>query len=93
MISKSWDANFAVEFLGRWFDQNNLGIATRDYEVHPIFTLEYVVPAQFLGGEKNARLMGHPAFDLQASYLRVWSNALAGGYEQWKGIAALKMSW
>lgn len=93
VISKNWNANFAVEFLGRWFDQNNLGIATRDYEVHPIFTLEYTIPAQFLGGEKNARLLGRPALDLQGSYLRVWSNATAGSFEQWKGVAALKMSW
>jgi hypothetical protein len=93
VISKTWNANFAVEFIGRWFDQNNLGLATRDHEVHPIVTLEYVIPAQFLGGEKNARLLGRPALDLQASYLRVWSNAPAGGFEQWKGVAALKMGW
>lgn len=101
VISNSWNASFAVEFLGRWFDQrnlvffdqDNLGLATRDYEVHPIITLEYVIPAQFLGGEKNARLLGQPALDLQASYLRVWSNGLAGGFEQWKGVAALKMGW
>ena len=34
-----------------------------------------------------------PALDLQASYLRVWSNAPAGGFEQWKGVAAVKMGW
>jgi hypothetical protein len=101
VISNSWNANFAVEVIGRWFDQpsffwfdqNSLGLATRDYEVHPIFTLEYAIPAQFLGGERNARLLGRPALDFQASYLRVWSNALVGGFEQWKGIAALKMGW
>jgi hypothetical protein len=93
VISNSWNANFAVEFIGRWFDQNDLGLATGNYEVHPIVTLEYVIPAQFLGGEKNARLLGRPALDLQASYLRVWSNAPAGGFEQWKGVAALKLGW
>ena len=101
VINNNWNASFAVEFLGRrfdqrnlvGFDQDNLGLATRDYEVHPIITVEYVIPAQFLGGEKNARLMGRPALDLQASYLRVWSDGLAGGFEQWKGVAALKMGW
>lgn len=71
VISNSCNANFAEEFIGRWFDQNDLGLAARDYEVHPIVTLEYVIPAQFLGGKKNARLLGRPAPDLQASYLRV----------------------
>ena len=93
VISSSWNASLALEFIGRWFDENNLGVATIDYEIHPILTLEYVIPAQFLGGEKNARLLGRPALDLQASYLRVWSNAPAGGFEQWKGVAALKMGW
>ena len=93
VISNNWNANFAVEYIGRRFDQNNLGIATRDHEIHPIVTLEYVIPAKFLGGEKNARLLGRPALDLQASYLRVWSNAPAGSFEQWKGVAALKLSW
>jgi hypothetical protein len=93
VISSNWNMNFAVEFIGRWFDQNNLGIATRDYDIHPIVTLEYVIPAQFLGGEKNARLLGRPALDLQASYLRVWSNAAGGNLEQWKAVAALKLGW
>ncbi len=89
---QSWSASFAVEFLSRWFDQNSFGLSSA-CEVQPIATLEYVVPAAALGGERNAALLGHPALDLQGSYLKVWSNGPGGGFEQWQTVAALKMGW
>ena len=30
VISSSWNASLALEFIGRWFDENNLGVATID---------------------------------------------------------------
>jgi hypothetical protein len=89
---QSWNASLAVEFLSRWFDQTSSG-RINDREIQPIATLEYVIPADALGGERNAALLGHPAFDLQGSYLKVWSSATGGGFEQWQTIAALKMGW
>lgn len=92
-ISKNWNASFAVEFIGRWFDRNSFGFFTNAYEIQPIATVEYVVPAEWLGGERNAALLGRPALDLQSSYLKVWSNAPGGGFVQWQTVAALKMGW
>jgi hypothetical protein len=92
-IGKNWSASLAVEFIGRWFDHNAFGFSASIYEAQPIFTLEYVVPAELLGGERTAALLGRPALDLQSSYLKVWSNAPGGGYEQWQTVAALKMGW
>lgn len=80
-ISKNWNASFAVEFIGRWFDRNSFGFFTNAYEIQPIATVEYVVPAEWLGGERNAALLGRPALDLQSSYLKTWSNAPGGGFE------------
>jgi hypothetical protein len=89
---QGWSASLAVEFLSRWFDQNGFGLSS-DYEIQPIATLEYVVPAAALGGERNAALLGHPALDLQGSYVKAWSNGPGGGFEQWQTVAALKMGW
>jgi len=89
---RDWSASFGVEFLSRWNDPTSSG-ATRVKELEPIATVEYVVPAAFFGGDGNAALFGHPAFDLQGSYLKVWSSRAGGGYEQWQAVAALKMGW
>lgn len=89
---QNWSASLAVEYLSRWFDQNGFGLSSNN-EIQPIATLEYIVPAAALGGERNAALLGHPALDLQGSYLKVWSNGPGGGYEQWQTVAALKMGW
>lgn len=93
VINKQWNVTLATEFIRRWFDQNSLGIVTSDYELHPIATFEYIIPATAFGGERNARLFGNPAIDFQGSYLKVWSTASGGSYAQWKGVAALKMGW
>jgi hypothetical protein len=89
---RSWNASLGIEFLSRWFGQTSFG-RTSNYEIQPVATLEYVVPAAALGGERNAALFGHPAFDLQGSYQKVWSNGPGGGFEQWQTVAALKMGW
>ncbi len=93
VITPDWNASLAVEFLGRWFDRNSLGASSHAYEIQPIGTVEYVVPASVFGGERTAALFGHPAFDLQGSYLKVWSSAPGGGYGQFQAIAAVKLGW
>jgi hypothetical protein len=92
-ISKEWNASLAVEALSRWFERNTLGFSRQDREVTPIVTLEYIVPAEALGGERNAALLGRPALDFQSSWLKVWSSAPGAGYEQFEARAAIKMGW
>ena len=93
LISKDWNANFAVEFLGRWYDADLLGRTSRDWEALPIATLEYVIPASLFGGGNRADLLGRPAVDFQVSHLKVWSSVLGAGFYQWEASAALKMGW
>ena len=85
---QGWSVSFAVEALSRRFDGNSGGLQ----EIQPIATVETIVPAAVLGGERNAALLGHPAFDLQGAYVKLW-NRLGGGCEQWQAVAALKMGW
>jgi len=92
-ISEDWNASFAVELLGRWFDADISGFTQHLSEVQPIGTLEYVIPAARLGGETTARMLGRPALDFQVSHLKVWSNAAGVGYDQWDARAAIKAGW
>ena len=64
VISKDWNASLAVELLGRWYEPNSVGETNRDWEVLPIATLEYIIPASLFGGENLANLLGRPAIDL-----------------------------
>jgi hypothetical protein len=56
VISREWNASFALEFLGRWFDVNSVGLSGRDLEALPIGTVEYVIPSFLFGGERMVRL-------------------------------------
>ncbi len=93
VLSKDWNASFAVEVLNRWFDQNAVGQMRNDLEATPIATLEYVIPAAILGGDRFAALLGRPALDMQGSYLKVWSSAPGIAYDQWEAQTVLKMGW
>ena len=63
VISKTWNASLAVQFLGRWFDANAVGFTRRDWEAVPVGTVEYVFPASIFGGERVANMLGRPALD------------------------------
>ena len=91
-ISQDWNASFAVQTLGRWFDEDLVATARHDFEVEPIVTLEYVLPAPIFS-DRLARLLGRPAIDLQGSHLSVWSSAPGASYEQWDASLTLKMGW
>ena len=54
VISREWNASFAVEFLGRWYEPNRFGEASRDWEALPIATLEYIMPASLFGNDQFA---------------------------------------
>lgn len=93
VISPDWNASLAVEFLSRWYEPDQLGETSHDWEVLPIATLEYVVPASLFGGDYVANLIGRPAIDLQGSHLRVWSTVPGVSFNQWGASATLKLGW
>ena len=93
VISKDWDASLAVEMLGRWYEPDSAGEASHDWEVLPIATLEYIIPASLFGSEQFADLLGRPAIDLQGSHLKVWSTVPGVSFNQWEASATLKMGW
>jgi hypothetical protein len=93
VISKDWSASFAVELLGRWYEADRFGETSRDWEALPIGTLEYAIPASFLGGEQTAALLGRPALDFQGSHLKVWSTVPGVSFGQWEARAAIRMGW
>ena len=92
-ISKDWNASFAVELLGRWYEPDRFGEASHDWEVLPITTLEYIIPASLFGSEEFANLLGRPAIDLQGSHLKVWSTVPGVSFNQWEASATLKVGW
>lgn len=93
VITPDLSASFAIEFLGRWYERDRLGEASRDYEAMPIATAEYLIPVAFLGGERIAKILGRPALDVQGSYLRVWSTVPGVTFGQWEAQAAIRMGW
>jgi hypothetical protein len=92
-ISKDWNASFAVELLGRRYEPNRFGEASRDWEALPIVTVEYVIPASLFGSDSLANLLGRPAIDLQGSHLKVWSTVPGVSFGQWEASATLKVGW
>ena len=93
VISENWNASFAVEMLGRWYEHDIFGEPSRDLELLPIATVEYVIPASLFGSDSFANLLGRPAIDLQGSHLKVWSTVPGVSYNQWEASATLKMGW
>ncbi len=92
-ISKNWNASFGVELLGRWYEPDRFGQTSRDWEVLPIVTLEYVIPASLFGSENVANMLGRPAIDLQGSELKVWSTVPGVSFNQFEASATLKVGW
>ena len=93
VISKDWNASFAVEMLGRWYEADRFGETSRDWEALPIATLEYIIPASLFGSDRFANLLGRPAIDLQGSHLKVWSTVPGVSFGQWEASATLKLGW
>jgi hypothetical protein len=93
VISESWNASLAVELLGRWYEANQFGGTSRDWEALPIATVEYIIPASVFGSERFANLLGRPAIDLQGSHLTVRSTVPGVSYGQWEASATLKVGW
>jgi hypothetical protein len=92
-ITRNFNASLTLEYINRWFDRGDDGVYVREREIQPIATVEYIIPAEWFGGEQIAAIFGHPALAAQGSYLKVWSNVPGGGFAQWKGVGALKLGW
>ena len=93
VISVDWNASFAVEMLGRWFDADPAGTTRRDWDVTPIVTLEYILPAWLFSEQRLARFIGRPAIDFQLSRQIVSSTASSASFTQWEASATLKAGW
>jgi hypothetical protein len=86
-------ASLAVELLGRWFEGDNAGAVRRDWQALPIGTVEYAIPASFLGGERMRKILGRLALDFQLSRQEVWSTSPTASFGQWEGVVALRTGW
>ena len=92
VICEQWNVSLGVEVMRRWFDPY-LGFNEDEWFLEPIATLEFVLPASWFGSDRNARLFGRPAIDLQMAYEQNWSNIAAFSYGAWHVGAALKLGW
>src|SRR5271169_6605034 len=73
VISEQWNASFSMPITRRWFDTIS-GVSQRNLTWEPTGILEYVIPANWLGGPDAARWLGNPAIDFLAGLERNWSN-------------------
>lgn len=92
VISENWNVSLGIEVMRRWFDPYQ-GFYEAEWFIEPIATLEFVLPASWFGSDRNARLFGRPAIDLQMAYEQNWSNNPAFSYSAWHVGAALKLGW
>ena len=92
VFTEQWSFNFGVETIWRRFDRN-VGFRREDWLVEPIATLEFALPAAWLGAEDVARLMGRPALDFQASYETASANLPTVAFSRWTAGVALKTGW
>ncbi|MFO1115957.1 MAG: hypothetical protein U1E28_09765 [Beijerinckiaceae bacterium] len=92
-FTRNLSATLSLEYIARWFDRNKDGFRARESEIQPIATISFVIPSEWLGGERIAEILGHPTLNLQGSYLKAWSNVPDGGFAQWKGVSALRFGW
>jgi hypothetical protein len=92
IISEDWNASFSMPTTRRWFVSVN-GVAPRDWTIEPNAVLEYIIPANWLGGTDNARLLGWPAVDALVLFERNWSSEGSLYYSQWLAGLVLRGGW
>jgi hypothetical protein len=92
IISDQWNASFDMGITRRWFDTFD-GLNQRNLTWEPTGVVEYVIPADFLGGEDAARWRGAPAIDFVAGLERNWSNISGREYTQWRVGLVFKTGW
>lgn len=92
VISPQWNISAGIDLERRAFDAVD-GFSREDWLLEPIVTLEFVVPAAWLGSAATAAMIGRPALDFQVAYEKNWSNAPFANYQAWHIGAALKLGW
>jgi len=92
VMSEQWNASFSMAITRRWFD-TFAGISQRNLTWEPTGVVEYVIPADWLGGSDATRWRGNPAIDFVAGLERNWSNTSGREYSQWRVGLVLKTGW
>lgn len=92
VISNQWNASFSMAMTRRWFETID-GVSQRNLTWEPTGVLEYVIPADWLGGADAARWRGNPAIDFVAGLERNWSNTSGREYSQWRVGLVFKTGW
>jgi hypothetical protein len=68
VISEQWNASLAAPITRRWFNG-----ASRDLTVDPVGVLEYIIPANWVGGPRGTAILGNPSVDFLVFHERNWS--------------------
>jgi len=92
VISEQWNASFNSAITRRWFETIE-GVSQRNLLWEPTGVVEYVIPANWLGGAEAAPLWGSPAIDFVAGLERNWSNISGREYTQWRVGLVFKTGW
>ena len=92
VISDQWNASFSMAITRRWFEEFE-GLSQRNLTWEPTGVAEYVIPAEWLGGEDATRWRGTPAIDFVAGLERNWSNISGREYSQWRVGLVFKTGW
>jgi len=92
VITDDWNASFEMPIERRWFEPIG-GASQRDLTWIPTGVVEYVIPANWLGGTDGARWRGNPAVDFVAGLEKNWSNILGREYTQWRVGLVFKTGW
>ena len=88
VISPEWNASLSMALTRRWFNG-----ASRDFTVDPIGVLEYIIPANWVGGSRGAAILGNPSVDFLVFHERNWSTESSFEYGQWLAGVVLKAGW
>jgi len=92
VISETWNASFDMAITRRWFETIG-GVSQRNLTWEPTGVVEYVIPAEWLGGSDGTRWRGNPAIDFVAGLERNWSNISGREYSQWQVGVVFKTGW
>jgi hypothetical protein len=88
VISEQWNASLAAPITRRWFNG-----ASRDLTVEPVVVLEYIVPADWIGGPRGVAILGNPSVDFLLFHERNWSTDSSLEYGQWLAGIVFKAGW
>jgi hypothetical protein len=92
VISDQWNASFSMAITRRWFEEF-AGLSQRNLTWEPTGVVEYVIPADWLGGADATRWRGTPAIDFVTGLERNWSNISGLEYSQWRIGLVFKTGW